>query len=215
MRGSNLTERVSAWGLAGWGTGDMTIAFDDGTQTLRRDLSMRLGALGARGALLEPGETGGMDLALKADALFVRTEWDRVSGETDTAADASRLRLVLEGGRAFDMGGGATFRPSLELGVRHDGGDAETGAGVEVGGGVSYARPVLGPQPRGAGAEPGGARGLGLRRMGRERHGAARPGRARAGPLVQPRAHHRRDVERFGAAVERARCAGARAGCGV
>ena len=135
----DLTERVSAWGLAGWGTGDMTIAFDDGTQTLRRDLSMRLGALGARGALLEPGETGGMDLALKADALFVRTEWDRVSGETDTAADASRVRLVLEGGRAFDMGGGATLRPALELGVRHDGGDAETGAGLEVGGGVTYA----------------------------------------------------------------------------
>ena len=80
-----------------------------------------------------------MDLALKADAFFVTTEWDAVSGETDTAADASRVRLVLEGGRRFDLGGGATLRPALELGVRHDGGDAETGAGVELGGGVAYA----------------------------------------------------------------------------
>ncbi len=144
-----VTERVSAWGLAGWGTGAMTITQDARTATATRsarerkvtktDLSMRLGALGARGALLDPGEAGGMDLALKADAFFVRTEWERVSGETDTAADASRLRLVLEGGRAFEVGEGATVRPSLELGLRHDGGDAETGTGVELGGGVSYA----------------------------------------------------------------------------
>ena len=46
----------------------------------------------------------------------------------ETTADASRVRLVLEGGRAFERDGGATLRPSLELGVRHDGGDAETGA---------------------------------------------------------------------------------------
>ena len=28
--------------------------------------------------------------------------------------------------------------PALELGLRHDGGDAETGTGVELGGRVSY-----------------------------------------------------------------------------
>ncbi len=45
---------------------------------------------------------------------------------------------MLEGGRTFAVGDGATLRPSLELGARQDGGDAETGAGVEVGGGVAY-----------------------------------------------------------------------------
>ena len=91
------------------------------------------------GRAAEQDADGGMDLALKADAFFVRTEWEKVSGETDTAADASRLRLVLEGGKSFALSDTATLRPSLELGVRHDGGDAETGAGLEVGGGVSYA----------------------------------------------------------------------------
>ncbi len=134
-----LSERVTAWGLAGWGTGDMTIRFDDGSMApVRTDLSMQLGAIGARGALLEQDEAGGMDLALKADAFFVRTESEKAVNSAETQADASRVRLVLEGGRAFAVGEGATFRPSLELGVRQDGGDAETGTGVELGGGVAF-----------------------------------------------------------------------------
>ena len=68
-------------------------------QETKTDLSMRLGALGARGALLTPENADGMDLALKADTFRVSAEWEKVSGETDTAADASRVRLVLEGGR--------------------------------------------------------------------------------------------------------------------
>ena len=134
-----LTERVSAWGLAGWGTGDMTIRFDDGAMApVRTDIGMRIGALGARGALLEQDETGGMDLALKADAFFVALDSEKAANSAEVAADASQVRLVLEGGRAFALSDTATLRPSLELGVRHDGGDAETGAGLELGGGVAF-----------------------------------------------------------------------------
>ena len=57
----------------------------------------------------------------------------------ETKADASRLRLVLEGSRAFALGESAVLTPGLEVGPRHDGGDAETGAGVEVGGRIRYA----------------------------------------------------------------------------
>ena len=139
-----LTDRVSAWGLVGYGTGDMTIvqaANERGQpeRVTRSDLGMRLAAVGGRGALLEAGETGGMDLALKTDAFFVQTESEAVSNEGTTTADASRVRLILEGTRAFDLGDGAVLTPGLELGLRHDGGDAETGAGVELGGRVSFA----------------------------------------------------------------------------
>ena len=142
-----VSDRVSVWGLAGWGAGAMTMTYatDERAEVVTKtDLSMRLAALGGRGELLKQDEAGGYDLAVKADAFFVRTEWDRVSEETDTAADASRVRLILEGGRAFEMGGGAALRPSLELGLRHDGGDAETGTGVELGAGVSYQDPSSG-----------------------------------------------------------------------
>ncbi len=52
-------------------------------------------------------------------------------------SDTSRLRLMLDGSRSFEMGAG-TLTPRVELGLRHDGGDAETGTGVEVGAGVRY-----------------------------------------------------------------------------
>ena len=133
-----LTERVSVWGLAGLGTGDMAIGFDDGTQGVKTDISMRMGAVGARGELLQQDEWGGFDLALKSDAFFVRMESEKAPNSAATTADGSRVRLVLEGGRAFTLSETATLRPSLELGLRHDGGDAETGAGLELGGGIAF-----------------------------------------------------------------------------
>ena len=137
-----LSDRVSAWGLLGYGTGDMTMTQaateDRGEVVTRTDLSMRLGAVGARGALLEAGETGGLDLALRGDAFLVQMESEKAANTVATKAEASRLRLVLEGSRAFALGEGAVLTPGLEVGVRHDGGDAETGSGIEVGGRISY-----------------------------------------------------------------------------
>ena len=42
------------------------------------------------------------------------------------------------------LAGGGALVPKLELGARHDGGDAETGFGVELGGGVKWSDPALG-----------------------------------------------------------------------
>ena len=136
------SDRLSVWGLLGYGTGDMTLtqAANDNRDEIvtRTDISMRLGAAGARGVLLKAGEDGGIDLALRGDAFLVQMDWEKVSNETDTGADASRLRVVLEAGRPFALGEGAVLTPALELGLRHDGGDAETGTGVELGGRISY-----------------------------------------------------------------------------
>ena len=138
-----LSDRVSAWGLLSLGTGDMTIvqaANDRGQleRVTRTDLGMRLAAVGGQGALMEAGQSGGMDLLLKLDAFVVETESEAVSNEGNTTADASRVRLALEGSRAFAMGDGAVLTPGLELGLRHDGGDAETGTGVELGGRIAW-----------------------------------------------------------------------------
>ena len=86
-------------------------------RTTRTDIEMRLAALGGRGALLQAAESGGFDLGLKADAFWVETESDPISNEGATTAVASRVRLALEGSRAFGMEGGGTLTPGLEARV--------------------------------------------------------------------------------------------------
>ena len=51
----------------------------------------------------------------------------------------TRFRTGLEGSRAYTLVGRLSLRPSVEVGLRHDGGDAETGAGLDVGAGLVMA----------------------------------------------------------------------------
>ncbi len=147
-----LSDRVSVWVVAGYGEGTLTLtpANDDGVSqaALRTDLSLAMGAVGLRGVLVEAPETGGVELAVKTDAMGVRTRSATFTGAggnlAGTTAEVTRLRLRLEGSYAFHFEGGALLTPSLEVGVRLDGGDAETGAGLEVGGGFSWSDPARG-----------------------------------------------------------------------
>ena len=136
------SDRLSVWGLLGYGTGDMTMTqaarSERTAMVTRTDISMRLGAAGARSVLLKADEDGGIDLALRGDAFLVQMHSEKAANTVETKADASRLRLVLETGRPFALGPGAVLTPTLELGLRHDGGDAETGTGVELGGRIRY-----------------------------------------------------------------------------
>ena len=107
---------------------------------MRTDIAMRMGALGVRGTLLSASQTDGLELSLRSDVLWVRTESDAVRAPRWLAAsrtDVNRLRLIVEGSRAFELDSGGTLTPSIEVGVRDDGGDAETGTGVEVGPGCA------------------------------------------------------------------------------
>ena len=134
-----LNERVSAWGLVGYGTGTLTLTEENGDTAKRytTDIGLRMGAVGARGTLVAPAEAGGFELALRTDAMLLRTTSDATEGMAASQSDASRLRLILDGSRSFEAGGG-TLTPRLEVGLRHDGGDAETGTGIELGAGLSY-----------------------------------------------------------------------------
>ena len=136
-----LNAKVSAWALAGAGSGELTL-HQDGGKPMPTDISMRMGAVGIKGKVLDGTGASKLAMNLKSDAMWVGTKSERTSDMVATQGDVTRLRVILEGERAFDMGGGATFTPSAEIGLRHDGGDAETGTGLEVGAGVSY---VTGP----------------------------------------------------------------------
>ena len=51
-------------------------------------------------------------------------------------AAVTRFRTGLEASRGYRFQRGLSLQPSLEIGLRRDGGDAETGAGVDIGGGL-------------------------------------------------------------------------------
>ena len=57
----------------------------------------------------------------------------------------SRARLALEAGGKLDLEDlGSNLEHAMELGLRNDGGDAETGFGLELGGELRYADPARG-----------------------------------------------------------------------
>ena len=141
----SLDRTVDVWGLVGYGTGELRLTQHPGTErarTYETGLGMRMGAIGARGEVISPAEPDGLTVALDSDAFWVHTRSDAVNGPDGnlaaSKADVTRVRLVVEGSRPFAAGSG-TLTPSLELGVRHDGGDAEAGTGIEAGAALRYA----------------------------------------------------------------------------
>ena len=132
------SERLRLWGAAGYGAGEVTLKTAMGG-TYSADTSWSMAAAGVRGDLLEaPKEGSGPALALTSDALWTRTSSDGTADLAASDSDATRLRLGLEGSWRMALEGGGSLTPKLEVGARHDGGDAETGSGVEVGGGVAW-----------------------------------------------------------------------------
>ena len=142
-----LTRRLDVWGLAGYGQGRLSarrypIGRRDLKATRHADIAFHLGAAGIRGKVLSPEKWNGLSLVVKSDAFVARTNSDAVrEWEGNLAASVSqvsRVRLVLDGARRFPMGARGALTPSLRLGLRRDGGDAETGFGAEAAGGLRY-----------------------------------------------------------------------------
>ena len=161
------SRRLTLWGAAGYGAGEVTLTPGD-SAAMKADLDWRMAAAGARAALVEPAHGGGAEsgtgpaLDLVSDMLWTRTASDRAAGMAAAEADVTRLRLGLEGTWHVALDGGAgpgspapasepgvsgaSIMPRLSVGARHDGGDAETGFGVELGGGIAWIDPKLGLQ---------------------------------------------------------------------
>ena len=145
--GYKLTDRFSVWGATGYGKGELSLT-PDGGEAIDSDLNLWTAAAGARADLLTRSGPTGPALALETDALFVRTWTAAVSGAAGNlaavAANTSRLRLKFDGSWALAMENETRLTPSLEVGVRHDSGDAENGFGLDLGGGLAYALPTRG-----------------------------------------------------------------------
>ena len=88
---------------------------------------------------------GPVALGLRGEAWLARFEVEdedpRMAGLT---VDTRRLRLGLEGAYQHRLDQGGVLTPSLELGLRHDGGAGVSGFGVDFGGGLTWRDAALG-----------------------------------------------------------------------
>ena len=138
------SEHLKLWGAAGHGTGEVTLKPEVGG-SLGSDISWTMAAAGVRNDLVSLSKEGsGLALALTSDALWARTSSEKTHELAASDSDVTRLRLGLEGSYRIATEGDGHLTPKLEIGARHDGGDAETGFGVELGGGLAWVDPALG-----------------------------------------------------------------------
>ena len=128
------------WGMLGYGEGEIEIADAEVAERFgvqKGDSAFAAAAAGGSVPVLSAGE---LTLALKASGEATRySVEDNGSAIAAASAKTQRLRLAAEGTRTYALPRGGTLAPSLEAGARWDGGDGETGLGVEVGGGLSWA----------------------------------------------------------------------------
>ena len=143
--GYKASERVTVWTVAGYGAGGLMLRPGAGAP-IETGLSMAMAAGGGRGQILGGGE--GFGLAFKADALWVGTRTTAATGPggnlASTRAAVSRLRTAIEGSQRMSIASRMALTPSIEIGIRQDGGDADTGRGMDLGAGLVLADSVTG-----------------------------------------------------------------------
>ena len=127
-----VSDRLSVWGVVGYGKGSLTLT-PEGQAPMETDMDLTLAGAGLRSVMVAAPSEGGLELAANPDGFVVRTSSDRARGLAGATAEVTRVRLGLEG-----TWRGGPLVPSMEIGVRHDGGDAETGFGMDIGAGLAW-----------------------------------------------------------------------------
>lgn len=137
--GWRTANRGRLWAVLDYGSGDIVeTGGGDGARSADATLT---GLAAGGGRVFRDGEAR---LDLKGDLQAMRMS---VDGEEEAFRDldvrGQRLRVAAEASRPFGLGAGRgpVLTPSLEVGLRVDGGDGATGAGALVGGGLGYADP--------------------------------------------------------------------------
>ena len=131
-----LDGRMDMWATVGWGTGELEITETNADPTTA-DATLQTLGVGGSARLLASRDT---ELRVKGEVQATRLEVEQAADDAfnEMEADASQARLALEATRTVTTRSGAQASPSLELGMRYDGGDGETGNGVEIGAGLRY-----------------------------------------------------------------------------
>ncbi len=131
--GWDVTDRIRIWTSVGFGAGEWTFSVPEDF-SLTTDIDWQMLAGGSINEL----KLGNRRMILRTDAFWTRTRYPGVE------EDRTRLRFGLENRWENRLASGAKWTYHFEYGLRYDGGDAETGYGVEFGVGMDWADPISG-----------------------------------------------------------------------
>ena len=125
--------RKTAWGTVGYSSGDFEQ--DQLSQPIKTDLKMTVLAVGGSTRL---AERAGLDFDIKGDLSTAELSTDATTGAAEVKSKAHRARVAVEAevNKASDSGG--HVMRSVALGLRYDGGDGDTGSGLELDGGLDW-----------------------------------------------------------------------------
>lgn len=130
---------LGVWGMFGAGWGEMGLDVTGINENQKTDLTLVMGALGGRHALIS---WSGIDFAAKADAFRSTLRSQGKTNFPSARGNSGRMRLLVEGRTEYLISPESRLQPRLEVGGRWDTGDAEKGLGAEIGGGVAYTHTV-------------------------------------------------------------------------
>ena len=135
--------KKTAWGTVGYSTGD----FEQDQKNIKTDLKMTVLAIGGSTRF---AERAGFDYNIKGDLSTAELTTDATDSLAEVKSKAHRARVAVEAGvdKASDSGG--HVMRSVALGLRYDGGDGDTGSGLELDGELGWSGPNRGVSVSGA-----------------------------------------------------------------
>ena len=137
-------EELKLWASVGFGSGEIEINIDtkddvSSTDTTQQSLSGGFSRRLLNSTKQTSGNTTTLNLKGDVSMTSVDVEENLEAGFAAQEVSSSRLRVLISGAQRRGLASGGGLTPSLEMGVRNDGGDGVTGTGVELGGGLRYA----------------------------------------------------------------------------
>ncbi len=132
--GSNPVEDIHVWGALGVGDGSFTVSPGGVARKTGID-KWHLAAVGAEGDLPGSALLPKAQVGWRADAMWTRIASESSARVASLGGRVSRMRIAADAAWERMLANETVFRLDLSIALRHDAGDAETGMGLEVGGG--------------------------------------------------------------------------------
>ena len=124
--------KKTAWGTVGYSSGDFE---QDQQNNLETDLKMTVLAVGGSTRL---AKRAGLDFDIKGDLSTAELTTDAIGTLPEVKSKAHRARVAVEAGVAEASDSGEHVIWSGALGLRYDGGDGDTGSGLELDGELGW-----------------------------------------------------------------------------